>query len=86
MIAGMTVIEIELPDATANAARKAGLLTPEALNKLLTHALERRHGAESLLAIADRVAGAGIEPLSMKEIAAEVSQSRAERRQRASGS
>ena len=82
----MTTIEIELPDATVEAAQEAGLLTPQALNKILTHALERRHAAESLLAIADWVAAAGIEPLSMKEIGAEVSQSRAERRQRARGS
>jgi hypothetical protein len=82
----MTTIEIELPDATVEAAQEAGLLTPQSLNKILTHALERRHAAESLLAIADWVAAAGIEPLSMKEIGAEVSQSRAERRQRARGS
>jgi hypothetical protein len=86
MIVDMTTIEIELPDATAKAAREAGLLTPQALDKLLTHALERRHSADSLLAIADRVAAAGIEPLSMNEIVAEVSESRAERRQRASDS
>lgn len=86
MIVDMTTIEIELPDATAKAAREAGLLTPQALDKLLTHALERRHSADSLLAIADRVAAAGIEPFSMNEIVAEVSESRAERRQRASDS
>jgi len=38
-----------------------------------------------LLSIADRVAAAGIEPMSMEEIDAEVKAVRAERRQRASG-
>ena len=31
----MTTIQIELPDATAQAARAAGLLTPQALERLL---------------------------------------------------
>ena len=81
----MTTIQIELPDATAQAARKAGLLTPQALDRLLTDALKRQQAAESLLSIADRVAAAGIEPMSMEEINAEVKAARAERRQRASG-
>lgn len=81
----MTTIQIELPDATEKAAREAGLLTPVALDRLLTDALERRQAADSLLAIADRVAAAGIEPMSMKDINAEVKAARAERRQRASG-
>ena len=78
----MTTIQIELPDATAQAARKAGLLTPQALDRLLTDALKRQEAADSLLSIADRVAAAGIEPMSMKEINAEVKAARAERRQR----
>lgn len=81
----MTTIEVELPDATAQAARDAGLLTPQALDRLLTDALKRQQAADSLLSIADRVAAAGIEPMSMEEINAEVKAARAERRQRASG-
>jgi hypothetical protein len=38
----MTRIQIELPDATARAAREAGLLTPEALDRLLNDALRRK--------------------------------------------
>jgi hypothetical protein len=72
----------ELPEATAKAARDAGLLTPQELNRLLTDALERRQAADSLLAIADRVEAAGIEPMSMQEINAEVKATRAERRRR----
>ena len=78
----MTTIQIELPEATAQAARAAGLLTPQALDRLLTDALRRQEAADSLLSIADRVATAGIEPMSMEEINAEVRAARAERRQR----
>jgi hypothetical protein len=78
----MARIQIELPDATAQAAREAGLLTPEALERLLTEALRRKQAADSLLSIADRVAAAGIEPMSMEEINAELKATRAERRRK----
>ena len=86
----MTKIQIELPEATAKAAREAGLLTPQALGRLLTDAIRRQQAADSLLQIADRVAEAGIEPMSMEEINAEVKAARterkdAERRRRAGG-
>ena len=81
----MTTIQIELPDATANAARDAGLLTPQALARLINDALRRKQAADSLLSIADRVATAGIPPMSMEEINAEVKAARAERKQRAGG-
>ena len=81
----MTTIQIELPDATAQAARAAGLLTPQALDRLLNDALARKQAADALLSVADRVAAAGIEPMSMEEINAEVKAARAERRQRADG-
>ena len=38
----MTTIEIELPETTAQAARAAGLLTPQALARLLDDTLQRR--------------------------------------------
>ena len=81
----MTTIQIELPDATANAARDAGLLTPQALERLINDALRRKQAADSLLSIAKRVAAAGIPPMSMEEINAEVKAARAERKQRAGG-
>lgn len=81
----MTVIQIELPDATAKAARDAGLLTSEALDRLLTDAIRRRQAADSLLTIADRVAEAEVEPMSMDEIDTEVKAVRAERRRHAGG-
>ena len=48
-------------------------------------ALRRKQVAGSLRAIADRVAAAGIAPMSMEEINAEVNAARAERKQRAGG-
>jgi len=81
----MTTIQIELPDATAQAARDAGLLTAQALERLLLDALRRRQAGDALLSIADRVAAAGIPPMSMEEINAEVKAARAEQRQRAGG-
>lgn len=76
----MTTLQIELPDNTAQAARAAGLLTPQALDRLLTQALRQREAANSLLLIADRVAAAGIAPMSMQEINTEVKAARSKRR------
>lgn len=72
----MTTLQIELPDDTAQAARAAGLLTPQALDRLLTEALRKREAANSLLSIADRVAAAGIAPMTMEEINTEVKAAR----------
>ena len=79
----MTKIEIELPDATAKAAEDAGLLTSQALDRLLTDAIRRRQAADSLLSIADRVRAANIPPMTMEEIDTEVKAVRAERRRNA---
>ena len=81
----MTTIQIELPDATAQAAREAGLLTGEVLERLLVQALRRKQAADDLLSIADRVAAAGLPPMPMDEVNAEVKATRAERKQRAGG-
>ena len=74
-----------MPDATAQAARDAGLLTGEVLERLLVQALRRKQAADDLLSIADRVAAAGIPPMPMDEVNAEVKATRAERKQRAGG-
>jgi hypothetical protein len=81
----MTKVQIELSDATARAAREAGLLTSEALERLLTDAIRRQQAADALLTIAERVAEAGIEPMSIEVIDREVKAVRAERRRRAGG-
>jgi hypothetical protein len=77
----MTRIQIDLPDATAQAASKAGLLTPEALAGLLNDAL-RREAGRKLLAAAKRVHDADIAPMSDEEIVAEVKAVRQARRAR----
>ena len=82
----MMKVEIELSDATASAEREVGLLTSKVLERLLTDAIKRRQAADALLAIADRAAEAGIEPMSMEEIDGEVKAVRAERQRRAGGS
>lgn len=48
----MTTIRIDLPDAIAEAAREAGLLTPQAINRLLIDAISRQRAVDSLLSIA----------------------------------
>jgi len=81
----MTTIQIELPDATAQAARDAGLLTTQALERLLNDAL-RRKGVNELFEKMDELADANFPPLTMDEVQAEVNAVRAERRTRAAGS
>jgi len=68
----MTTIQIELLDATAQAARDAGLQTGPALERPPNEALRRKQAADALLSIADRVAAAGVAPMSMEEINAEI--------------
>jgi hypothetical protein len=79
----MIKIQIELPDATAQAAKAAGLLTPQAMERLLSNALRKQQAADYLLAVADDVAAAHVPPMTLEEIQAEVNAARALRKQRA---
>jgi len=81
----MTKVQIELPDATAEAAQAAGLLTSQALDRLLSSALLKRQAGDWLLGIVDEVAAAGASPMSEAEIQAEVRAARETRRRRAAG-
>lgn len=81
----MTTIKIELPEATAQAARDAGLLTSQALERLLNDALRCR-AADELFGKMDELVDANFPPMTMEEIQAEVDAVRAERRKRAAGS
>lgn len=74
----MTTIQIELPDATAQAARDAGLLTTQALECLLNDAL-RHKGVDELFKKMDELADANFPPMTMKEIQAEVDAVRQDR-------
>ena len=67
----MTTIQIELPDATAQAARDAGLLTSRALAQLLKDAM-RKQAEQDLLNGAARASKSGAKPMSTDEIQAEV--------------
>ena len=75
----MTELVVKLPDELAQRARNAGLLNDGAIQRLLEEAM-RREAGRKLLAIAERVHAAGIEPMSDEEIVAEVKAVRAERR------
>ncbi len=81
----MTIIQIELSEDTAKAAREAGLLTLQALERLLSDTLKRRQAANLLLTIASRVAAVGIAPMSANEINTEVKASRIEQKLHAGG-
>ena len=80
----MTTIQIDLPEATAQAARDAGLLTPQALERLLNDALRCKAVGE-LFEKMDELADANFPPMTMDEIQAEVNAVREERRKRAAG-
>lgn len=69
----MTTLQVkfELPERLAREAKAAGLLTPEALSRLLKEAMRRRAG-QALLAGAERAAKADSEPMTLAEIQAEV--------------
>lgn len=75
-----TTIKIHVSDTTAEAARAAGLLQSETMDRLLNEALARRRAGDTLLEIAERVRKADIAPMTMNEINAEVKAARAERK------
>jgi len=77
----MTTVEVklDLPDRLAKAAKDAGLLAPEALERIITEAL-RRQNFDEVLSVADRVEAAGVPPMSSEELNAEIRAFRTERR------
>ncbi len=75
----MTDLLIRLPDELAQRARSAGLLSDGAIQELLEDAMRRRAGRR-LLEMADRIQAAGIPPMSLAEIDAEVKAVRAAHR------
>ena len=79
----MTKVQIDLPDATAQAAEAAGLLTTQAMNRLLSNALRKQQAADYLLDVAQEVSNTNSARISMDEINIEVKAARKERRERA---
>jgi hypothetical protein len=77
----MTTLELKLnlPDRLAQDAAQMGLLDPDSLQTMLREAVRNRRIAQLALA-RQRVAEAGIPPMSLDEIQEEVDADRAERR------
>jgi len=75
-------LTVNLPDSLANEAKAAGLLTAEAIEKLLREAV-RRKAVDELFETMDRIADANLAPMTMEEIQVEVDAVRRARRERA---
>ncbi len=67
----MTAIQIELPDLIAEQARKAGLLAPDTLERLIREELRKQAG-EHLLAAMKRMDEDDTPAMSPEEICEEV--------------
>lgn len=80
----MTTLELKLnlPDRLAQDAAQMGLPSPDSLEALLREAVRTRRIAQLALA-RQRVAEAGIAPMSLEEIQEEVDAVRTERRDEA---
>jgi hypothetical protein len=77
-------VTLNLPDDVALRAQDAGLLTVEAIQKLLEEALRRAAGRK-LLSMAERLHAAGIPPMSEEELDDLIHEVRAERKGRNAG-
>jgi post-segregation antitoxin (ccd killing protein) len=77
----MTELVVKLPDELAQRARRAGLLSDGAIQRLLEDAMRREAGRQ-LLDAAARIRAAGVAPMSDEQVVAEVKAARAERRAR----
>jgi len=71
-------LKLLLPDSLAQEAEEAGLLSPEAIERLLRSELRKRR-TEQLFEAADRLAALELEPLTMEEVEAEIQAARAEK-------
>ncbi len=79
----MTTLEVklDLPESLVREAKKAGLLNAQSIEALLREAM-RRQALGRFLQVSERVATAGIPPMSEEEIQAEVDAVRRARRKR----
>jgi hypothetical protein len=77
----MTKVEVKLnlPDEIAEEARRAGLLTEQAIERLIEEAV-RRDAGKKLLDAMQRLRAANVPPLSEEDVIAEVQAARAARR------
>lgn len=72
-------VKLELPDNLVKEATSLGLLEPQALQAMLRDAVRNRRIAR-LTQAREKIAAAGIPPLTMEEIEAEIDADRAQRR------
>jgi hypothetical protein len=77
----MATVQIELPDALAQEAQRAGLLTPEAIEQMVREAIRRR-ALDELREAMDRMAAVEGPLMTPEEIQEEIRAARAERRAR----
>ncbi len=72
-------LKLNLPDSLAKDAERLGLLDSDSLKSLLREAVRTRRIAQ-LAEAPKKIAAAGIPPMTMEEIQAEIDPYRAERR------
>ena len=77
-------VTLNLPDEIALRAQRAGLLTVDAVQKLLEEALRRAAGRD-LLSMAERLHAANIAPMNENEVDDLIHTARAERKARNAG-
>ena len=75
----MTTVQLTLPDDLAQVARKAGLLTPEALEALVRTAI-REQSLNDLFGTMDKLSALDPPPLTEAELAQEIAEVRRQRR------
>ncbi|MDP2825426.1 MAG: hypothetical protein Q8O52_22430 [Sulfuritalea sp.] len=76
----MTTVQITLPDQLAQEAQRAGLLSPEIIERMLREQLKTRH-VDELFQAMDRIAAIDTPAaMSLEEVAEEIRVMRAERR------
>ncbi|MFG6431650.1 hypothetical protein [Roseateles sp. LYH14W] len=80
----MTTIQITLPDALAQEAAQAGLLSPQKMERILREQL-RAERLERMQAARTALAAEPLAPMTPEEVGAEIEAYRAEQR-RAAGS
>jgi hypothetical protein len=78
----MTTVQINLPDALAQEATKAGLLAPEKIERMLREGL-RAERIERMKAVRATLAADPLGPLTPEEISAEIDAYRTEQRRAA---
>ena len=78
-------ITLDLPDSFAAEARAKGLLRPDEIRELLAAELQRRRAGAELQRTLEGVRAQPGEPMSLREIVAEVKTARTERRVREAG-